>query len=71
MHHYFDASLTMTIILCYHSFINQRNPIMNILVDATGDLDRVRQIRSLVGDKLLLYSGNGKYEACFVVTVPS
>ena len=71
MHHYFDASLTMTIILCYHAFINQRNPIMNILVDATGDLDRVRQIRSLVGDKLLLYSGNGKYGASFVVTVSS
>ena len=32
--------------------------INNFLVDATGDLDRVRQIRSMVGDKLLLYSGN-------------
>eukprot|EP01083_Nonionella_stella_P093306 261456_1 len=37
------------------------------LKDATGDLDRVGKIRSLVGDKLLLYSGNDDTSPNFVM----
>ncbi|KAL7523384.1 hypothetical protein ACHAXR_000153 [Thalassiosira sp. AJA248-18] len=36
-------------------------------LDATGDLDRVGKIRSLVGDKLLLYSGNDDTSPHFVM----
>ena len=35
--------------------------------DATGELDRVEKIRALVGDKLLLYSGNDDSSPEFVM----
>lgn len=37
------------------------------LKDATGDLDRVKKIRSLVEDKFLLYSGNDDTASNFVM----
>ena len=37
------------------------------LKDATGDLDRVKEIRSLVGDDFLLYSGNDDTASNFVM----
>jgi len=37
------------------------------LKDATGDLDRVKEIRALVGDDLLLYSGNDDTASNFVM----
>lgn len=43
------------------------HPCIIGLKDATGDLDRVKQIRSLVGEKLLLYSGNDDTSANFVM----
>jgi dihydrodipicolinate synthase/N-acetylneuraminate lyase len=37
------------------------------LKDATGDLDRVKEIRSLVSDDFLLYSGNDDTASNFVM----
>jgi len=55
-----DLSLESTAILAEHPYIIG-------LKDATGDLDRVRKLRSAVGDKLLLYSGNDDTAANFVM----
>ena len=37
------------------------------LKDATGDLDRVHEIRSLTGENFLMYSGNDDTSANFVM----
>uniref|UniRef100_A0A7S4QNY9 4-hydroxy-tetrahydrodipicolinate synthase n=2 Tax=Ditylum brightwellii TaxID=49249 RepID=A0A7S4QNY9_9STRA len=37
------------------------------LKDATGDLDRLEEVRNYVGDKLLLYSGDDSTEAEYVL----
>eukprot|EP01083_Nonionella_stella_P281865 959306_1 len=55
-----DLSLESTAICAEHPYIVG-------LKDATGDLDRVKKIRSLVGDKLLLYSGNDDTSPNFVM----
>lgn len=55
-----DLTPESTAILADHPYIIG-------LKDATGDLDRVGKIRSLVGDKILLYSGNDDTSANFVM----
>ena len=53
-------SLDTTAILADH-------PSIVGLKDATGDLDRVWKLREMVGDKLLLYSGNDDSAPNFVM----
>ncbi|KAL9189656.1 hypothetical protein ACHAXT_009331 [Thalassiosira profunda] len=55
-----DMSLDTTAILADH-------PNIVGLKDATGDLDRVWKLREMVGDKLLLYSGNDDTAPNFVM----